>query len=312
LYHLLGGIYLGWSLGANDAANVFGTAVTSKMISFFTAAILCAGFVVLGSVLEGEAGIRTISSLSAQSLYTATVTSVGAAVSITLMTMMRIPSSTSQAVVGSIIGVGFFMGGVDLAGLVKVVACWLGTPIGALLIAILLYRLVGSLLNALQPSPYAHDVMMRLGLIAGGAYGAYALGANNVANVTAVYVGAGLLTPETGALVGGLAIAVGVLTYSKPVMMTVGKAIVRLDAFGALIVVVAEAIVVHLYAMIGVPVSTSQAVVGAVIGVGLIKQASAIKASVIYRILAGWLVTPVIAGLVAALVYFLTHLRYVP
>ncbi len=60
MFHLLGGIYLGWSLGANDAANVFGTAVTSKMINFLTAALICAGFVVLGATLEGQAGIETI------------------------------------------------------------------------------------------------------------------------------------------------------------------------------------------------------------------------------------------------------------
>ena len=313
MYHLLGGIFLGWSLGANDAANVFGTAVTSRMVSFFTAAILCSGFVVLGSVLEGQAGMATIGALAQQNLYSATVTSVGAAVSITMMTLMRIPSSTSQAVVGSIIGVGLISGAdLQLLGLIKVAICWVGTPIGALLIAWLLYRSLGYLFNSLSPNIYTHDELMRAGLVLSGAYGAYALGANNVANVTGVYVGAGLLTTFWGMLVGGLSIAVGVITYSKPVMATVGKAIVRLDAFSALVVVLSEAIVVHVYAWVGVPVSTSQAVVGAVIGVGLIKQASAVKGSTIYRIVMGWMITPLIAGLVAAGIYFVTHLRYVP
>lgn len=312
MYHLLGGIYLGWSLGANDAANVFGTAVTSRMVSFFTASALCAGFVALGSVLEGQAGIETIGTLAEQSLYTATVTSVGAAVSITVMTLLRIPSSTSQAVVGAIIGVGLISGSaLHLAGLIRVAVCWVGTPVGALAVAVLVYRGLGAVLNRLRPSIYAYDELMRMGLVLAGAYGAYALGANNVANVTGVYVKAGLLTPFWGMVVGGVSIALGVITYSKPVMMTVGKSIVRLDAFSSLVVVLAEAVVVHIYAWIGVPVSTSQAVVGAVIGVGLIKQASAVKASVIYRIVGGWLVTPVIAALVAAAIYFVTHLRYV-
>ena len=56
---ILGGIFLGWSLGANDASNVFGSAVTSKMVRFRTAALLCAGFVLLGAWLEGAAGIKT-------------------------------------------------------------------------------------------------------------------------------------------------------------------------------------------------------------------------------------------------------------
>ena len=53
----LGGTFLGWSLGANDSANVFGTAVTSKMVSYKLAIFLTAIFVILGAVLQGEAGI---------------------------------------------------------------------------------------------------------------------------------------------------------------------------------------------------------------------------------------------------------------
>jgi len=237
LLHLLGGIYLGWSLGANDAANVFGTAVTSKMISFLMAALICAGFVVLGATLEGQAGIETISNLSTQSIYSATITAVGAAVSITVMTFLRIPSSTSQAVVGAIIGVGMFGSQVEFTGLGKIVLCWVGTPIGGLIIAIILYKTLGYLLNRWQPSIYSQDTVLRFGLIAAGAYGAYALGANNVANVTGVYVGAGLLDVQSAVLIGGLSIGFGVITYSKPVMATVGKSIVRLDAFSAFIVV---------------------------------------------------------------------------
>ena len=48
LFFLTSGLFLGWSLGANDAANVFGTAVGSRMIRFTTAAVICSVFVVLG------------------------------------------------------------------------------------------------------------------------------------------------------------------------------------------------------------------------------------------------------------------------
>ena len=50
---LSSGLFLGWSLGANDAANVFGTAVGSRMLRFSTAATVCAVFVVLGAVISG-------------------------------------------------------------------------------------------------------------------------------------------------------------------------------------------------------------------------------------------------------------------
>ena len=53
LIFLSSGLFLGWSLGSNDAANVFGTAVGSRMVTFITAAILCSVFVILGAVISG-------------------------------------------------------------------------------------------------------------------------------------------------------------------------------------------------------------------------------------------------------------------
>ena len=106
MFYLISAVYLGWSLGANDAANIFGTAVSSRMVKFATAAILSSIFVILGSMLEGGAGIETIGKLSVMDLATAGISSLAAAIAVTIMTILKLPVSTSQAVVGSIIGVG--------------------------------------------------------------------------------------------------------------------------------------------------------------------------------------------------------------
>jgi len=73
MFSLLGGVFLGWSLGANDASNVFGTAVSSKMIKFWTAAILASSFVIIGAILSGQAGIETLKGLTSLSLKQAVV-----------------------------------------------------------------------------------------------------------------------------------------------------------------------------------------------------------------------------------------------
>ena len=106
MFYLISALYLGWSLGANDAANIFGTAVSSKMVRFMTAANLSSIFVILGAILEGRAGIETIGGLSNMDLATAGISSLAAAIAVTIMTILKLPVSTSQAVVGSIIGVG--------------------------------------------------------------------------------------------------------------------------------------------------------------------------------------------------------------
>jgi PiT family inorganic phosphate transporter len=307
---LLAPIYLGWSLGANDASNVFGTAVASRMVRFATAAALGSVFVLLGALLEGGAGMRTLATLSPLDTERAVVVSLGAAVTVTLMTLLRLPVSTSQAVVGAIVGVGLFQGGVETGGLAKVVLCWVTTPLGALVAAVVLYRLLRAPANWIAHRLVTFDLVMRAGLVIAGCYGSYALGANNAANVTGVFVGSSLMGVEAAALVAGSSIALGIVTYSKPVMLTVGRGIIRLNAYSALVVVLAEAVTVHLYAVIGVPVSTSQAVVGAVLGVGLLKSVETVRFRAVLGVLSGWIATPAVAAACAVAIYFVSRLRF--
>ncbi|MBW2028574.1 MAG: anion permease [Deltaproteobacteria bacterium] len=308
---LLAGLFLGWSLGANDAANVIGPAVTSRMIRFRTAAILAAILVLGGAIAQGHEGIDTIGGLTEFAPRDAAISSLAAAITVTLMTLLGLPVSTSQAVVGAILGVGLVNGQVYTTGLGKVLACWLGTPFGGLLISIILYRALASLYNQIKISPFQYDRLMRILLIGAGLYGSYALGANNVANVTAVYVGAGQLDVLSALLIGGASIGLGILTFSRRVMDTVGLNLLRLDAFSSLAVLLAEALTVHIYSFVGVPVSTSQAIIGAVMGVGIVKGVSMVRGRTLAGILAGWFLTPVAASLIAIGLEFVSHLRYV-
>ena len=171
----------------------------------------------------------------------------------------------------------------------------------------------------------------RWSLIAGGACGAYSLGATNIANVRGVFVpvapfrsvDVGGLFTITGTqqlfLIGGLAIALGVFTYSRRVMETVGGSLMRLTPQMALIVVLSQAVVLFLFSSQSleawlqarglpslplVPVSSSQAVIGAVLGLGLMKGGRGIRYRVLGEIAAGWVTTPVIAGVVAFVALF--------
>ena len=71
-----GGIFLGWALGANDAANVFGTAVASRIVTYTRACLLCGIAVIIGAALQGEAGIRTLSGLAEQTPITLMISTV--------------------------------------------------------------------------------------------------------------------------------------------------------------------------------------------------------------------------------------------
>ena len=95
-------------------------------------------------------------------------------------------------------------------------------------------------------------------------------------------------------------------------METVGRKLIRLDPFSALIVVLAEAVTVHFYTVVGVPVSTSQAIVGAVLGIGIVKGINTLSRRTLMNVFIGWFFTPVVACFIAIALNFAVYLRYVP
>lgn len=301
---LSSGIYLGWTLGANNAANFFGTAVATRIVTLRKACILCAVSIILGAMLQGGGGISTLSKLTQQSVATAVMVSIAAALTGTLMTYLKIPISTSQAVVGAIFGIGLATGNTEYKGLVKIIACWIFTPIGSIIFACIAYKLLGWFLKYVPMSMLTRDKILWGGLLVVGTYGSYALGANNVTNCVGAFSG---ILPNINdtllATIGGAAIATGVLTYSKRVMYGVGDGIMPLDAFTALVAVLGMSITVHVFAIIGVPVSSSQGIVGSIIGIGLLRGSGGVKFKTLRKIGLGWLLTPVISLILAAAGY---------
>ncbi len=307
-WRLTSGVFLGWGLGANDAANIFGTAVSSKLVKYRTAILLTALFVIVGALLEGSKTFDTIGKLSSLTLNTAFIASFAAGLTVLVMTTLKLPISTSQAIVGAILGISIFHHqGIDFSKLTKILVCWVLTPLGAVVISFILYKIIDFILSKIRYGERKLHLIVKIGVILSGCLGAYSLGANNVANVTGVFVGIegpGKITPFMGTLIGGISIALGVLTYSKSVMMTVGKKITTLGPITAFIAVLGSAITVYIFTQVGVPVSTSQAIVGAVAGVGLVKGMNVINFRTIANIGVGWVSTPLIAGTVAALMCF--------
>jgi len=296
MWTLIAGAFMGWGLGANDAANLFGPAVGSRALRFWTAASLASVFVVIGAVLMGSRGFATYGAIGTQTLVSSFTVMLAAGITVAVMTLFGLPISSTQATVGAIIGGSLLnASGVNLQPLIKIFLSWILTPIGGLVAAYIPYKIVTLYPHTLIGRFANHDRFIRWGIVLVTCYGAFSLGANNVANVTGVYVKSGLLSPFAAALFGSLAIALGIMTFSKRVIRTVGSGLVPLDPFAALVVILAESITLNIYAMIGVPVSASQAVVGAVVGIGLVKGMKTIDARQLVRVLFGWLGTPTIA-----------------
>ncbi|HLW22674.1 MAG TPA: inorganic phosphate transporter, partial [Sphaerochaetaceae bacterium] len=333
LIFLSSGLFMGWSLGANDAANIFGTAVGTKMVRFRTAAIISCLFITLGAVIAGSGASHGLGALGViDQLPGAFVLSLCAAVTVMWMTKSGLPVSTSQAIVGAIVGWNFFTGrATDMRVLTRIIGTWIYGPILAGIFAALLFIVVRKLVNTSTVHLLLLDRYTRNGLLLAGAFGAFSLGANNIANVMGVFIGTmdlpareffmfSLSGEQQLFLLGGIAISVGVVTYSKRVMMTVGNNLFKLSPVSAFVVVLATSMVLFLFssttisefllsrglpALPLIPVSQSQACVGAVLGIGMVKGGwRTINFPLLGRIALGWIATPIVSALLAYILLF--------
>ncbi|MBN2568421.1 MAG: anion permease [Deltaproteobacteria bacterium] len=332
-FFLSSGLFLGWSLGANDAANVFGTAVGSRMITFKKAAVLCSIFVILGAIISGSGASDTIGKLgSINAIAGAFIVALAAALSVYFMTILGYPVSTSQGIIGAIIGWNLFTGTlIDYTSLTKIVTSWVACPILSAIFSVILYKVVVFCIKTFNIRMFKLDTLTRYGLVIAGIFGAYSLGANNIANVMGVFVPVSpfhdvsimgifsLTSAQQLFLIGGIAISIGIITYSKRVMLTVGAGIMKISPVSAFVAVWAHSIVLFLFASQGlegflisqglpsiplVPVSSSQAIVGAVIGIGLLKGGKGIRWQTVGGISVGWLATPIIAAIISFISLF--------
>ena len=344
---LAAGLFMGWSLGTNDAANAFGTAVATRVVKYRTAIIIIATMVMIGAALLGHNNIDKLSDLAASNEVISTETEVleaekaglleemqlksalkafiifaCAGLTVFIMSYLKFPVSANQSIVGAVIGWGLFHAdysnpeiyGPNLTELAEFGSTWLLCPLGAAIISFILVFFVKKFLEERITGLQHYDKVIKIGYLIAGAYGAFSIGLNSSASVTAFYydptgMGANLLTnPRVAAIVGAAAIALGVLTFSKRVMMTVGSSIAEISQMDGFLVIIAMSLTIQLMGeFMGIPVSTSQAVVGAVVGAGLVNGVKTVHFGVFKNIAIAWVSSPTVAGLLAYLVALATQ-----
>lgn len=332
-FFLSSGLFLGWSLGANNAANLFGTAVGSKMAKFSHIAFVAALFVIIGAVFGGSGASKTLGQLGTVNAVAGSfMVAMSAALAVSLILRMGITVSTPQAIVGSIIGWNLYSGNpTDIGILSQIVSTWVICPFISGILAIILYIAAKKILKLSKVHILMQDQLTRIGLFVIAALGAYALGANNIANVVGVFINDSPLKPlsfgsfytlsaeQVLFLLGALAISVGIFTYSQKAIATVGNNLMKMSPLVALIVVLSQSLVLLLFSSVTlrnfleslslpaiplVPVSSSQAVIGAILGIGLIKGGRDINWQIVKKIAIGWILAPLMALIICFICLF--------
>jgi len=319
---LLAGMYSFW-MGGNDMANSVAPLVGGGILDFKKASILFAISMALGAFIQGYMVIKTLGKgvVSNISVYESVVASIAAIIWIAIATVKGIPISTSQSITSGVIGIGLFrflmirLWDLKLDVILKIVLSWILSPLIAILIAwaicliLLRYsdKLPPRVVNALSISTLI--------------FTAYSFGANDIANAIGVYVASlpskyGLPDTQTQLLLttyAVLLIALGGFIAGKKVVETVGFRITRLTPLLS-ISANTDGITVWLFTTIpyvlfgyGMPISTTYAAVGAVIGTGIARYGrNGLSIKTVVMIISSWVFTlPIVASISMAIAYLL-------
>ena len=307
LFTLLAGGFIGWSIGANDAANCVGADVGSRKMTIREAIIITCVFSFVGALLLGHRVIKTVGKGIVPldkidpniAIMIALAACFGAGLWVFAATYFKLPVSTSHSIVGAVAGAGFAMDAPVIWGkLIDIFICWILTPVGAAIIALLLYHPFRKLFYTLVPRRMT-DLFLKIFIWGTSIYLAFTWGANDVADVTGVIAGAGAISSFKATVFGALAITIGVVTWGRRVIETVGFRITYLMPLMAIVAEIATGVNVHIYTMLGIPVSTSHSMVGAIFGVGLVRGVKSIQKRVIRDIILAWSLTPFCSGLIS-------------
>jgi len=300
-------LFLGFTIGANDAANCVGADIGSGELSVSEGILLTCVFGFLGAVLMGShvmktlgKGIVPLTTLPSQSaLYISMAGCLGAALWVMFATFFGLPVSTSHSVVGAIGGAGLAIGApVYYSKLGGIFICWVVTPVGSMILAMVLYPVLSFLIRTLVSERF-RAIVVRWLIIITSIYFAFTWGANDVANASGLMAGSGVFSNLVAVIIGASAIVIGVIIWGRKVIETVGFKITHLSPLMTVVAEIAAAVNVNIYTLFGIPVSTSHAIVGAVIGVGLSQGIKSVDAKIVRDMAFAWAVTPFASGLLS-------------
>ena len=291
-----------WSMGAHYTGACMGMPYASGSIRLRPALWVMAGFTLLGAVLLSRRVLVHVG----HGLLAGPRLGMGAAIAVlaaaflltTLFTWRRVPTSTIQILVFAVAGVGTARGlAVRWDAIGQLAALWLAAPFVAAALGFLFTRL-------LDRVAWLDAAPGRLGaaLVTVGALASLTMGANDVSNATAVFLTTGFAGPLAAGALGGLGLALGVLTWGRPLLERVAFDVVRMDRRMATAAQAVQALVVLSAVSFGYFTSMNQALIGAMAGAGLARGRQTVQGRVLRGILLGWLVGPA-AGLALGFVF---------
>ena len=226
-----------------------------------------------------------------------------------------IPSSISHALIGGLVGAGIASGGVDaviVPGIVKTAGAIIWSPLLGLTLALILWLVVAWIVR--RSTPFAVDQRFRVLQLGSAALYSIGHGGNDAQKTMGIIAGLmfaeGMLgdefyVPFWVAISCYSVLALGTLVGGWRIVKTMGSKITRLRPVQGFCAETAGAATLYLATSLGVPVSTTHTITGAIIGVGAARRVSAVRWGIAASILIAWIVTLPAAALIGAAFYAL-------
>ena len=275
---LIIGFYLLFILGANNVANAIGTAYASRAATYKNLLILFSICVIIGSLFAKNVG-NTVNSLSSDAL-TALIIS---ALVMTLSTYKKVPISLHTVIVCSLIGLSYNSSNLSVFG--EILLSWILSPIIAIVIAYVLY----SIYEKIEIPILKKITMIKYFLLISAGVVAFNLGSNDLPTVLGTFT-----TSQIIYITGAIFLCLGAYLYGNRVSETLSM-ITNLSVSSAFIAQLSGGLAVTIFTALGMPVSTTQAIVGGILGVGLTKGIKTVRWEILKNIIFWWIVAPIMA-----------------
>jgi PiT family inorganic phosphate transporter len=318
------------NLGGNDAANPTSATVGAGVLSIRRALLVFAIFTIAGAGLQGFMVMKTIGKGIVPSIDVVGAVAIVLAANIWIFfaTIRGMAISTGHSIISAVVGYGimrYALSGLNYGVVSSIVMSWITSPFCALAVAFLIYRWIDSYVKKYRGDPERLAKFFRWLLIGFLCLAAYSFGANDVSHATGIYItiasDVGKITDFTAmfllAVYGAVGIVVGGLIFGPKVIQTLAFKVTRLDLNTALAATMSNAIVVYVFATVpyliwgyGLPISSSYAAVGAIIGAGMARSANSVSRAVSLKLISYWLITIPANMLLAMGIYYVLKLFF--
>jgi inorganic phosphate transporter, PiT family len=304
--------------GLHDAANSIATIVSTRVLKpayavFWAAAFNFVAFLVFGLKVAETLGTGIVDARAIDARVV--VGALASAIAWNVLTwVIGIPSSSSHALVGGLVGAGAAkagLGAIVWPGLGKTSAAIVLSPLLGFLLALALMLAVSWAF--VRQTPYAVDRTFRFWQVVSASLYSLGHGGNDAQKTMGIiavllysqgYLGATFHVPLWVVLSCQAAMALGTLAGGWRIVRTMGSKITRLTPMQGFCAETSGAITLFLATHLGIPVSTTHTITGGIIGAGAARRASAVRWNVANTIVVAWVITLPAAAAIGALAYF--------